>query len=122
MITPPSPDDLASRLKQAGKLVEDQMQEAKERAVAEIERSKNEDHFYDAVITNDSIDTAYEDLEKFIYGADPAAHTNGVADPGAVPASVGEDVAMKDTPQGVAEVPPTEGDEASAPAAAASAA
>ena len=122
MITPPSPDDLASRLKKAGKLAEDKIQEARESAAVEIERSKNEDHFYDAVITNDSLEAAYESLEKFIYGADSAAQTNGATDATGVSASAGEDVAMKETPPGLAEGPPPNGEEANVPTAAASAA
>ena len=114
MIVPPSPDELASRLKDAGKLAEDKIQEAKDSAAAELEHSKNDDHFYDTVITNDSLDNAYSSFEKFIYGANAVAKTNGVSDPSGRPA--GEDETMNDTPAAV------EGEaygEANVPAAAA---
>ena len=110
MIVPPSPDELASRLKDAGKLAEDKIQEAKDSAAAELEHSKNEDHFYDTVITNDSLDNAYSSFEKFIYGA----KTNGVSKLNGAPA--GEDEAMNDTTAAEVEGEP-EGGEANVPIA-----
>ncbi len=101
-ISPPSPDDIVSRLENVGNLAEDKIQEAKERAIADVEHSKNVEDFYDAIITNDDLDKAYESLEKFIYGT--STKTNGV-DRGN--ASTGEDETMKDAPSG--EINPSEG-------------
>lgn len=94
-IATPSPDYIVSRLEKDGKLAEDKIQEAKENAIADIEHAKNDDRFYDTVITNDDLDTAYETLEKVIYGA--SLKTNGV---GQNNESIGEDVAMEDTLNG----------------------
>lgn len=97
LIVPPSPDDIVSRLEKDGKLAEDKIQEAKESAIADIEHAKNDDHFYDAVITSDDLDKAYDTFEKVIYGT--STKTNGVDQSNE---STGEDVAMEDTLDGEA--------------------
>ncbi|KAK7751498.1 hypothetical protein SLS62_006583 [Diatrype stigma] len=94
LITPPSPDDVVSRLTKDGKLSEDSIQEAKQNAIADLEQSKNGEHSYDITITNDDVEKAYESLERFIYDTSPK--TNGGNE------STGEDVAMDDTPSGEA--------------------
>lgn len=96
-ITPPSPDDVVSRLTKDGKLSEDSIQEAKQNAIADLEQSKNGEHFYDIIITNDDVEKAYESLERFIYDTSPK--TNGGNEP------TGEDVAMGDIPSEEADLP-----------------
>ncbi|KAI1376765.1 THO complex subunit 1 transcription elongation factor-domain-containing protein [Hypoxylon crocopeplum] len=92
-ISPPSLEDLEARLKQAD-MPEGQMREALKAAQEDLELSKSEGT-YDTIITNDDLEESYKALEAFIYGeAEEANGVNGDAAP------AGDDVAMKDVPNG----------------------
>lgn len=82
-------DAIANRLKASG-YPEEKIPELVKAAKEEIEKSQS-GGFYDAVVVNDNLETAYKALEDFIYG--PAPDTNGV---NGESTSGGADVSMTD--------------------------
>lgn len=66
-IAPPDMDQLGERLRQRGTDSDEKIQGRLEIATKEIEQSKT-DGFHDTVIVNDDLETAYSELESFIFG------------------------------------------------------
>lgn len=66
-ISPPDMDQLGQRLRQRGTDSEEKIQERLKIANKEIEHAKL-DGFHDKTIVNDDLETAYQDLENYIFG------------------------------------------------------
>ncbi|KAI1769079.1 THO complex subunit 1 transcription elongation factor-domain-containing protein [Hypoxylon sp. FL1150] len=92
-ISPPTTEELETRLKKAG-VSEEHIPSVLKTSEEDIEYSKSEGQ-YDTTINNDDLEEAYKQLEAFIYGA--AGGTNGVNGDAA---DTGDDVAMQDASNG----------------------
>ncbi|KAI1393783.1 THO complex subunit 1 transcription elongation factor-domain-containing protein [Hypoxylon trugodes] len=89
-ISPPSIEELETRLRKVDGMTEEAIQNVLKTALEDIEHAKSSD-FYDAVITNDELEEAYKAIETFVFGA--SGKMNGVN--GDTSATEG-DVAMGD--------------------------
>lgn len=87
-IAPPTLEALEARIRKNEGLSEDEIQSKLEAAQEDIDQSSSGD-FYDRVIINDDLETAYKALEEYIYEMPKAngIHKDEVAD---------EDIAMND--------------------------
>lgn len=65
-IAPPSMEELENRLRGRGTETEDKIQKRLAQAKNELEYS-NIPGMHDAIIVNDDLDTAYKQLEDFVY-------------------------------------------------------
>lgn len=91
-IAPPSLEALETRMRNNEGWEEEQVQRKLQAAQEEIEQSGSGD-LYDKVITNDDLETAYKELEEFIFELPTAngVHKEEAAD---------EDAAMQDDSNG----------------------
>ncbi|KAI0190301.1 THO complex subunit 1 transcription elongation factor-domain-containing protein [Astrocystis sublimbata] len=89
-IVPPSLEDVESRLREDKSLTEGEVQRRLKASQAEIDQAGSSD-LYEKVITNDDLESAYKELENFIY---TTTKVNGIH-------KEEEDTAMKDEPNGV---------------------
>ncbi|RYC59781.1 hypothetical protein CHU98_g6442 [Xylaria longipes] len=92
-IAPPNLETLETRIRKDEGLSEEEVQRKLKATQEEIEQSSSSD-LYDKVITNDELETAYKELEHFIYETPKAngIHKDEAADK--------EDTAMKDKVNG----------------------
>ncbi|KAI1645373.1 THO complex subunit 1 transcription elongation factor-domain-containing protein [Daldinia loculata] len=102
-ITPPSIEELETRLKNSG-IAEEDLESILKTAQEDIEHSKSGE-IYDAIITNDNLDEAYKALEEFIYGTPGEAEAEAEAEAedvngNANGAAAVDDVAMEDAVNG----------------------
>ncbi|KAI0447981.1 THO complex subunit 1 transcription elongation factor-domain-containing protein [Xylaria telfairii] len=88
-VTPPSLEVLEARLRQDESLLEEEIQRRLKAAQEELNQSSSSD-LYEKVIINDDLETAYKELEQFIYDKPKAngIHNGETADE--------EDMAMGD--------------------------
>ncbi|ORY69959.1 THO complex subunit 1 transcription elongation factor-domain-containing protein [Pseudomassariella vexata] len=91
-ISPPSREELESRLKKAGSCPDDKLPDLLKAAQEEVDQSKS-DGLYDTVLVNEELEAAYKSLEEFIYGCAPT--TNGANEKNG--ASADGDITMQDT-------------------------
>lgn len=102
-ITPPSIEELETRLKNSG-IAEEDLEGILKTAQEDIEHSKSGE-IYDAIITNDNLDETYKALEEFIYGTPGEAEAEAEAEAedvngNANGAAAVDDVAMEDAVNG----------------------
>ncbi|KAH8674019.1 guanylate kinase [Xylariales sp. PMI_506] len=76
-LSPPNIEELEARLKKSSRHSEESIKAVIETAAEEIEQAKTGEGFYDTVIINDDVETAYKLLEHFIYGGEPEG-SNGI--------------------------------------------
>ncbi|KAI1104657.1 THO complex subunit 1 transcription elongation factor-domain-containing protein [Jackrogersella minutella] len=95
-ISPPSIEELETRLKKMDGISEETIQNTLKAAQEDMEQAKSEG-FCDTVITNGELEEAYMALEASIYGV--SQETNGV---NGDTTTTGEDVAMQDAANGEA--------------------
>lgn len=67
-IKPPSLHTLETRLRNRGTENEVNIRERVTQARVEVEYAETEAGVYDKTIVNDDLDTAYKELEEFVYG------------------------------------------------------
>ncbi|KAI0540790.1 THO complex subunit 1 transcription elongation factor-domain-containing protein [Xylaria digitata] len=96
-IAPPSLETLETRMRKSESLSEEEIQRKLKAAQEEIDQSSSSD-LYDKIITNDDLETAYKELEEFIYDLPKA---NGFHKEEAVD----DDATMKDDTNGDAATP-----------------
>jgi THO complex subunit 1 len=75
-IAPPDMNQLEQRLRQRGSDSDDKIQDRLEIANKEIEHA-GLDGFYDTTIVNDDLETAYKELENYIFGIDESNEPSG---------------------------------------------